>query len=317
MNPLLLKVKKLSKISFYYNQGSFPNIPWILRCHWWVVASQATLIIAVSVFCNTHYTLHIIFVITSLIVILFVSKVQETLEKLQQTITHLEQAKDNNAKLASLATLAAGAAHELSTPLAAIAIAAGEMYHSLKYEHEGGATKKELQDDTMFIKEQIRSCKDILYQMSSDAEQPMGEPEVRLNLALYLQEIADSYGHKVIDLIIENANITVLLPPKTFKRVIVILINNSLDACPNNEKVTLSCNVDSEKIYINIIDEGIGMDTETLARASEPFFTTKAPGKGLGLGLYLAKTLAKCYGGNLKLNSNSKGTKVEWSLSRK
>jgi len=58
------------------------------------------------------------------------------------------------------------------------------------------------------------------------------------------------------------------------------------------------------------------MDKETLARASEPFFTTKKPGKGLGLGLFLAKTVARRYGGDLQIQKINRGTRVIWSLAR-
>ncbi len=67
-------------------------------------------------------------------------------------------------------------------------------------------------------------------------------------------------------------------------------------------------------IYIRINDEGCGMDEETLARASEPFFTTKEPGKGLGLGLFLAKTVARRYGGDLQIQKINRGTMVIWSF---
>jgi two-component system sensor histidine kinase RegB len=53
------------------------------------------------------------------------------------------------------------------------------------------------------------------------------------------------------------------------------------------------------------------MDADTLARAEEPFFTTKEPGRGMGLGLFLAKTAAERFGGSLKLQSaKGLGTRV-------
>ncbi len=259
------------------------------------------------------------FAITSIFIVLFVSKIQEALEKYQKTINNLKKTKDNNEKLASLATLAAGAAHELSTPLAAIAVAAGEVQHSLRHEYDKPETRQELLDDTIFIRDQIESCKDILYQMSSDAGQPMGEPIFHFNLADCLQEIIKSYNAQIT--LSEPFPIMVDLPLQTFKRVICSLINNGLDACKNNEEITISYNIKEEgqpsraKVYIKVKDNGCGMDAETKAHALEPFFTTKEPGKGLGLGLFLAKTVAKRYGGDLEIRSNDSGTTVICSFS--
>ena len=60
------------------------------------------------------------------------------------------------------------------------------------------------------------------------------------------------------------------------------------------------------------------MDTETLARAIEPFYTTKEPGKGLGLGLFLTESAAERFGGTLQIDSKpDKGTKVVISFALK
>ena len=57
-------------------------------------------------------------------------------------------------------------------------------------------------------------------------------------------------------------------------------------------------------------DEGAGLTPEALRRAGEPFFTTKEPGRGLGLGLFLARIFAERLGGSLKLESSAGTTAV-------
>ena len=58
-----------------------------------------------------------------------------------------------------------------------------------------------------------------------------------------------------------------------------------------------------------------GMEQDMLVQAPEPFFTTKEPGKGLGLGLYLAETVAELFGGEMRIFSEKgKGTQVTLSF---
>src|SRR6202012_1545997 len=67
-----------------------------------------------------------------------------------------------------------------------------------------------------------------------------------------------------------------------------------------------------EYVRVTIIDTGIGMDQITLAKATEPFFTTKGPGKGTGLGLSMVQGLAAQSGGLLRIHSEpNAGTVVE------
>jgi len=68
-------------------------------------------------------------------------------------------------------------------------------------------------------------------------------------------------------------------------------------------------------VRIVVADEGPGMSADVLARAGEPFFTTKAPGSGMGLGLFLARSLAEQLGGTLSLDSTTgRGTRATLEL---
>jgi two-component system sensor histidine kinase RegB len=67
--------------------------------------------------------------------------------------------------------------------------------------------------------------------------------------------------------------------------------------------VTLGIHKRGKRVAFEVEDHGHGMDEETLRRAGEPFFTTKAPGKGMGLGLFLVKLVAEKFGGSFKLHS--------------
>jgi signal transduction histidine kinase/ActR/RegA family two-component response regulator len=100
---------------------------------------------------------------------------------------------------------------------------------------------------------------------------------------------------------------------------------NARDAMPNGGTLTISAaqhtqTVDGpdaslqpgEYVHVRITDTGIGMDEMTLAKATEPFFTTKGPGKGTGLGLSMVHGLAAQSGGQLRIHSEPNvGTTIE------
>ncbi len=89
------------------------------------------------------------FAITVFFVVFFINKIQEDLAEHQKTLKELELEKNRSEKLASLATLSAGAAHEFSTPLATIAVASGEMLTTLKQQ----AADPALLEDTKLIRD--------------------------------------------------------------------------------------------------------------------------------------------------------------------
>ncbi|MHA6287479.1 hybrid sensor histidine kinase/response regulator [Maricaulis sp. CAU 1757] len=100
---------------------------------------------------------------------------------------------------------------------------------------------------------------------------------------------------------------------------IMNLVVNARDAMPDGGDITLHANAvddapdcDTRFVRVTIEDQGEGMDAETLARATEPFFTTKGIGKGTGLGLSMVRGMVEQCGGRLILDSEiGRGTTAE------
>ena len=99
---------------------------------------------------------------------------------------------------------------------------------------------------------------------------------------------------------------------------ILNLAINGRDAMPSGGRLTVEAMAEGEeRIAIRIVDEGVGMTPEIVERALEPFFTTKGPGRGTGLGLSMAYGVARAAGGDLRIDSEpGKGTIVTLSLPR-
>jgi two-component system sensor histidine kinase RegB len=93
------------------------------------------------------------------------------------------------------------------------------------------------------------------------------------------------------------------------------LVRNALQASPPEKAVVLRLGLEQGQLRVEVEDGGEGMQPEVLARAGEPFFTTRLPGQGLGLGLFVARSLAEQLGGDLSLASApAQGTRVRLTL---
>lgn len=256
------------------------------------------------------------FAVTTFFIVFFVSRVQMALSRQQQALAALRDEKSKSEKMASLATLAAGAAHEFATPLSTIAVAAGEMLHFLKEQGAAGQFP-ELFADVNLIRDQVTRCKDILFNLAADAGEQLGEPFSDFSLAQLLENLIQTLpagGDKKLQYLDETGGLMVRMPFRTLRRIVRGLIKNALDACPEGSVVVRSW-MDNGKVHIEVTDFGPGMSAEVIARATEPFFTTKEPGKGLGLGLFLAKATAERFDGILQIISKpGQGTTVRVSL---
>jgi PAS domain S-box-containing protein len=105
-----------------------------------------------------------------------------------------------------------------------------------------------------------------------------------------------------------------LADPGQLETVLVNLATNARDAMPSGGYLTFAAALDGEytgMVCLSVCDTGVGMDKATLARALEPFFTTKEVGKGTGLGLAMAKDFAETSNGSLAIESEpGRGTAV-------
>jgi two-component system cell cycle sensor histidine kinase/response regulator CckA len=123
----------------------------------------------------------------------------------------------------------------------------------------------------------------------------------------------------------------VRMDPAKIRQILLNLVLNARDAMPDGGQITLTTRNCTDYlpsgqdrkpqlmpcVELTVIDNGCGMDAETLSRAFEPFFTTKKPGRGNGLGLATACTLAKQDGGTIVAESHpGRGTRVSVLLPR-
>lgn len=106
-----------------------------------------------------------------------------------------------------------------------------------------------------------------------------------------------------------------LLPADATRQALAALVRNALDASRDRQEIVLAAAHNSGWLEFTVRDSGRGMSAETLRRIAEPFYTTKAPGAGMGLGTYLVRVFAEHLGGALSFDSElGIGTKAVLAL---
>jgi PAS domain S-box-containing protein len=160
------------------------------------------------------------------------------------------------------------------------------------------ARRQELNSETIHIPELVRGMSDLL-------QRSLGRSiSIEIRFPLRLSPIT------------ADAN--------QLEMALLNLAVNARDAMPQGGQIIIAANEEGfsagnannmkpgQYVRLSVIDSGAGMDAETLRRATEPFFTTKGPGKGTGLGLPMVHGLAEQFGGRFDLRSRvGEGTVAE------
>ena len=254
------------------------------------------------------------FIVAAGLIAFFTGKVSDDLREREHQVLTLQEQIAKNERLASLATLAAGAAHELGTPLGTIAVVSRELERISAQLPDGD----DIREDAKLIRSEVERCRLILQRMSVEGAEPMGEAPRRILLTELLDETLLLFSESQrasIRLNVPDTGVAVVLPVQATTHSLAALIKNALDASVDDGNITIRAERRSSLITFSVADSGEGMPDHILRRIAEPFFTTKAPGKGMGLGTFLVRTFAERLGGDLSFESApGKGTTARLDL---
>lgn len=246
----------------------------------------------------------------AVVIAVFVARLNAERAALERKLEEERRKRERSAKLEALGTLAAGAAHELASPLSTIAVAAKD----LELELLRTRPESESVEDARLIRQEVARCREILEGMAADAGQIQGGDLGRL----MVDEIVDATlanlrgRDRVVVRVEESARGAALeAPRRALPLALRQIVKNALDHGASGGPVTFSVRRESGGVVFEVHDRGPGMDAPTLDRAEEPFFTTKETGRGLGLGLFLTRTVVERLGGALELRSRpGEGTRA-------
>ncbi|HUH01435.1 MAG TPA: ATP-binding protein, partial [Kofleriaceae bacterium] len=251
--------------------------------------------------------------VASAFIVHFLLRVTGALGERERELTDARNLAARQERLASLATMAAGAAHELATPLGTIALVARELERQMSET----ATSHQL-EDIRLIRDQVARCRTILDQMAGGAGESTGEGFEPISVqALIAEAMTDLRDAPEVRLSMDDrvARRALRLPPRAVAQALHSVITNAQDASPPDRPVQVIAADGGDTVVIAVSDRGRGMPPEVVARAGEPFFTTKSPGRGMGLGLFLTRTVVEKLGGVMAIDTEvGRGTRVDLTL---
>jgi len=248
----------------------------------------------------------------------YTNRVAHEARQIADALAATELALSRREQLSALDGLAAAAAHELSTPLSTIALAAKEM--------KADIPPGQLADDVDLIIEQSARCRAILAKLRSLRSGETGDPFAALPVGELIEEVARPLegGGKSIFIEVPEWE-----GEPVFKRSAGLLygLGNLIENATQFAKtrVNIDASWDREKIGVTIADDGPGFAEDLIARLGEPYLTTRArntaPGAdapgGLGLGIFIAKTLLERTGAAIAFeNIKDGGARVTITWSR-
>lgn len=239
----------------------------------------------------------------------------EELAEANRQLAAMQERLVRTETMARLGELAAGAAHEMNNPLAIICGRAQLLAQSLPSESKGREAAGQ-------IAEQAHRLSDLITELQRFADPPKPKRQP-VQLAAMLHELVGRVkagleeGQKDVHL---SLQVDAAAPPVMIDRgqvtaAVAELLHNALQAGPKSVHITARIGPSADVVTVQVCDDGCGMDPQVLAHAMDPFFSHKAAGRRMGMGLPRAQQIAKSHGGDVRLLSEpGRGTVATMTL---
>lgn len=225
----------------------------------------------------------------------------------EQRTRELEEAQEQlrrTERLASLGTFAAGIAHELNNPLAAIVFATTALRNTIQKEEGSEAAVRDLN----FIEDTAHQAGRITRSVLQFAKERPSEKWLH-NIADAARHAKESTRHSArrksiaVSLQIPPDLPEIVMNPAQIEQVFVNLINNAVEASPPGASVTVRLTPSDNTVQMTVQDHGRGMTPALASRIFDPFHTTRQGEGGTGLGLSIAYGIVREHNGTIQVDT--------------
>lgn len=278
------------------------------------ITCYSALLLGTSTVTHHHgdgsFYLHVIgmwanFVLSAAVIVFVVAKLFSSLREKDMALSEARENIMRNEQVVAIASLAAGTAHELGTPLSTLKV--------LIEDAMSQTTSNELVEDLELMASQIEVCKTTLRSLTRLAESTSASQQPIALQSLVKQLIKDvEVTHPNINTEVhsnsQSDEILLVSGDPALRQSLLNILHNSAEAA--QRKITLRLAHQGDTLSLNVVDDGPGIPEHILNRIGKPILSDK-PG-GMGLGLFLANANIERMGGTVKVfNLPEGGTRTE------
>jgi two-component system, sensor histidine kinase RegB len=255
---------------------------------------------------HSSFSLHLqgmwlAYTIAAIAIGLFVSKLSTELNRERERRVEGE-------KVLGLAALAAGAAHEIRNPLGTIRLITSDLESALRIRDHSDT----LLLDIDLINQEIGRASLVLDRLTESAGELKGEPIIPIKATLFFTDLEARFKtQQNVQFKLSDELSDLYWPKEAVFHALMQLIRNSIQASDQSQTVSVNIQPKQQGVLISIVDQGVGMSSEILKNYGTPFFTTRGQ-IGMGLGVFVAKSLIERLNGDLNVSSiEGDGTEVK------
>ncbi len=255
---------------------------------------------------SNAFNLHVLgmwvtFLASAVLITAFVTVMAASIRARDRGLAAARERELRDEQVLALGTFAAGAAHELGTPLSTIAVLGKEMENDYR-------DVPALHDDLQLLRAQIDQCKRIITGLTAAAGHARAGQARRQNVREFVDDVLEKWT-----LLRAPVNLSVTwssagAPPdiiwgETISQTVINVLNNAADASPLSVEIDVSWS--AEALTIEVRDRGASIADEVAANAGRKPISTKSPNRGLGL--FLANATVDRIGGSVALSNREGG----------
>lgn len=248
----------------------------------------------------------ICFILNAALLVTFITRISRNLQARDARLASLRQRAAEEEHIVRMGLLASGAAHELGTPLATLAVILGDWQRMPPF-----TTDPELRQEVSEMQTQVQRCKTILSGILLSAGEARGESLAKTSIRAFLDSLAEEWRSTRVVRSFSYDNRVVqdcpMVSDSTLKQMICNVLDNALEASP--DWVDLMATRDVDTLTLTVTDAGPGFAPAMLANFGTPYQSTKGRTGG-GLGLFLVVNVARTLGGSVTARNRPEGGSI-------
>ncbi|MGV8804273.1 MAG: ATP-binding protein [Polaromonas sp.] len=237
----------------------------------------------------------ICFILNAALLVTFITRISRNLQARDARLASLRQRAAEEEHIVRMGLLASGAAHELGTPLATLAVILGDWQRMPPF-----TTDAELRQEVSEMQTQVQRCKTILSSILLSAGEARGESLAKTSIRAFLDSLSKEWRSTRVVGSFSYTNEVLqdfpMVSDSTLKQMICNVLDNALEASPG--WVGLTATDDADTLKLTVTDAGPGFAPAMLAHFGTPYQSTKGRTGG-GLGLFLVVNVARTLGGSV------------------